>query len=169
MRMKARELFIVIDLAEKIALTYFNGGKVLVCGNGGLAAEAEHLTAELMGKYGKDIFIPCVALTVPSSLITALSNDFSFDDVFAHQIRALGNRGDLLIAMTSSQSTNVMMAMAAGLHKHMEVVILCSTYSKVQDDYAIRVDGREVGEVQENIIRYLHRVAREAKELISGN
>ena len=76
----------MINLANEIARCYYAGGKVLICGNGGLAAEAEHFTAELMGKFSKDVYIPCIALTCPSALITAISNDVSFADVFAHNI-----------------------------------------------------------------------------------
>ena len=69
-------------LPRMIAKCYQKGGKVLICGNGGLAAESEHFAAELMGKYGRDVYIPCIALTSNSSLTTAISNDMGFENVF---------------------------------------------------------------------------------------
>ena len=143
-------------LAKIIAYCYKSGGKVLICGNGGLAAEAEHFAGELMGKFGREVFIPCIALTPNSALITAISNDMGFEEVFAHQVRVLGNRGDVLIAMTTSKSVNIIKAVRAGVEKGMITILLNKA----------NLGGNDVAEIQENALKLLHRVAREAKELV---
>lgn len=89
-----------------------NGKKVLICGNGGSAADAQHIAAELVGRYERQRQSwPAIALTTDTSALTALSNDFGYDEVFSRQIDGLANAGDLLIAIsTSGKSTNVLRA-----------------------------------------------------------
>jgi phosphoheptose isomerase len=145
----------VFELSVAIAEAYKRGNKVLICGNGGLAAESEHFQAELMGKYGQDIFIPCISLTGPSSLITALANDIGFDYVFAHQVQTLGQIGDLLIGMTTSASKNILNAIFIAKTVGIDTFLIDRK----------KIEGDTVGEVQNNIIKFLHQVALEAKEL----
>jgi phosphoheptose isomerase len=92
-----------------------HGHKVLVCGNGGSAADAQHLAAELMGRFETErVGLPCVALTTDTSMLTAWSNDYGFETVFARQVRALGNEGDVLIGLsTSGNSPSILRAMEA--------------------------------------------------------
>jgi D-sedoheptulose 7-phosphate isomerase len=107
-----------IDALERAADTLFeafqNGGTLLVFGNGGSAADAQHLTAELVGRFRAERrALPAVALTGNEALLTAWSNDRSFEDVFARQIEALGRRGDVALGIsTSGASRNVVAAMA---------------------------------------------------------
>ncbi|AWK90207.1 D-sedoheptulose 7-phosphate isomerase [Azospirillum thermophilum] len=91
------------------------GGKVLFCGNGGSAADSQHLAAELTGRYLHDRPpLAAVALTVDSSALTAIANDYSYDEVFARQVRALGRAGDVLVGIsTSGNSRNVVAALEA--------------------------------------------------------
>jgi phosphoheptose isomerase len=142
---------IATELSQKIFECYFRGGKVLICGNGGLAAESEHFAGELMGKYGRDIYIPCIALTTNSTLTTAISNDMGFDVVFSHQVRVLGKPGDVFIGMTTSIAAKITAEIAG-----MDVIILNRE----------NIKGKDVAEIQENILKLLHQVAREAKEII---
>jgi len=88
------------------------GNKILICGNGGSAADAQHIAAELVGRYEQQRRSwPAIALTTDTSALTALSNDFGYAEVFARQIAGLGNRGDLLIAIsTSGKSANILKA-----------------------------------------------------------
>jgi D-sedoheptulose 7-phosphate isomerase len=91
------------------------GHKLLLCGNGGSSAQAQHLAAELMGRY-KDYRRPLavVALTADSAVLTCVGNDYSFDEVFARQVHALGKAGDVLVAFsTSGNSPNILAALAA--------------------------------------------------------
>ncbi len=102
----------IVDLAEVIATAFLNGGKLLICGNGGSAAEAQHLAAELVGRFRDERQpLPAIALTADSSILTAWSNDHGFEDVFARQVAALGRRGDVLLVLsTSGRSPNLLQA-----------------------------------------------------------
>lgn len=157
----------MLDLAEKIAKTYLSGGKVLVFGNGGLAAEAEHFAAELMGKFGWPVYIPCFALTSPSALITALGNDIGFGHIFTHQVETLTKPGDIVIGMTTSQSPNIIEAVSKAKKLGATAIVLCSNWSEIKETgiAIIRMPGIDIAAVQNEIIKYLHNVAREAKEL----
>ena len=91
------------------------GGKILFCGNGGSAADSQHLAAELTGRYLRDRApLAAVALTVDTSALTAIANDYSYDEVFARQVRGLGRPGDVLVGIsTSGNSRNVVAALEA--------------------------------------------------------
>jgi len=128
--------------------------KVLICGNGGLAAEAEHFAAELMGKFHKDVYIPCIALTSNTSLLTALANDIGFENVFAHQVEVLGEPGDLLIGLTTTASKNVLQAIKAAKAKGMATILW--------DGKALKGEG--VAAKQEFALSALHNLAREMKD-----
>lgn len=99
------------DMAERLR----RGCKVLVCGNGGSAADAQHFAAELTGRYVKERkALAAIALTTDTSSLTALGNDYSFDRIFARQVEALGRPGDLLVGIsTSGNSPNVIQAVEA--------------------------------------------------------
>jgi phosphoheptose isomerase len=98
--------------AQLLVSVLRSGGKILVCGNGGSAADAQHLAAELVGRFQVERrALPCIALTTDSSMLTAWSNDYEYDTVFARQVSALGHPGDVLIAIsTSGNSPSVLQA-----------------------------------------------------------
>jgi D-sedoheptulose 7-phosphate isomerase len=103
------------DIETALALmidTYKKGGKILVCGNGGSAADSQHLAAEFVGRFQKERQgLPAIALTVDTSILTAVGNDYGFDKVFARQVEALGSEGDVVIGIsTSGTSRNVVAA-----------------------------------------------------------
>jgi D-sedoheptulose 7-phosphate isomerase len=103
-----------VDAAAELILgTLRGGGKLLVCGNGGSAAEAAHFATELVGRYnGKRKALPAVALSSDGSLVSCIGNDFGFDQVFARQIAGLARPGDLVVAITSSgDSPNIVAAL----------------------------------------------------------
>lgn len=99
--------------AEYCILSLKSGHKLLVCGNGGSASEAQHLVGELVGRYkGDRIAWPALALTADSTVLTCIANDFSYEDVFARQVQAFGKPGDVLVAFTTSgTSGNVLRAL----------------------------------------------------------
>lgn len=101
-----------------------SGGKVLACGNGGSAADAQHFSAEFVGRYERERpELAAIALTTDSSIITAIGNDYSFNDIFSRQVRALGAPGDVLLAIsTSGNSANVLAAIEAAHARDMVVV-----------------------------------------------
>lgn len=104
-----REIPNILRCGELIFETFEKGGKVLICGNGGSAADAQHIAAEFVGRYETErIALPSIALTTDTSALTALANDYSFEKVFSRQVEAMGRAGDLLIAIsTSGNSPNV--------------------------------------------------------------
>ncbi|HQW38078.1 MAG TPA: phosphoheptose isomerase [Usitatibacteraceae bacterium] len=111
---------------EALAAALARGNKVLACGNGGSAADCQHFAAELVGRFERERpGLPAVALTVDSSALTAIANDYSYDQVFSKQVEALGREGDVLLALsTSGNSRNVIAAMKAARARGMAVVAL---------------------------------------------
>jgi len=103
-----------------------SGGKVLACGNGGSAADAQHFAAEFVGRFERERpELGAIALTTDSSIITAIANDYNFEQIFAKQVRALGQSGDVLLAITTSGSSpNVLAAIQAAHERDMTVVAL---------------------------------------------
>ncbi|MFO1316404.1 MAG: phosphoheptose isomerase [Burkholderiales bacterium] len=99
-------------------------GKILACGNGGSAADAQHFAAELVGRFERERpELPAIALTTDTSLLTAVANDYSFEQVFAKQVRALGAKGDVLLGIsTSGNSGNVIAAIEAAHQREMRVI-----------------------------------------------
>ncbi len=111
---------------EALAAALKSGRKVLACGNGGSAADSQHFAAELVGRFERERpGLPAVALTVDSSALTAIANDYDWDRVFAKQVEALGAAGDFLLAIsTSGNSKNVLEAMRAAHAKGLKVIAL---------------------------------------------
>lgn len=117
------------EIAELVALTATalrNGGKVMFCGNGGSAADAQHLATEYVVRFKDDRDpLPALALTTDSSLLTAAANDYGFEHVFARQVRALGRSGDVLfLHSTSGQSSNLLRAAEAARESAITTVAL---------------------------------------------
>lgn len=106
--------------------TFKHHGKILACGNGGSAADAQHLVAELVGRFERDRMpLAGVALTTDTSILTAVGNDYGFDQVFSRQVAALGQPGDTLFAIsTSGHSPNVRLAIEAAQAKGMRVIAM---------------------------------------------
>ena len=102
------------------------GHKVLVCGNGGSASDAQHFATELVGRFETErVGLPCVALTTDTSMLTAWSNDYGFDTVFARQVRTLGAPGDVLVGIsTSGNSPSILRAMDAAAERGMARISL---------------------------------------------
>ncbi len=116
----------VLQAAEAMSATLSRGGKVLAFGNGGSASDAQHFAAELVGRYLRERrAVPALALTVDTSVLTAVGNDYGFDRVFARQIEALGIEGDVALGIsTSGKSPNVLAAFAAARERGVTTVAL---------------------------------------------
>jgi D-sedoheptulose 7-phosphate isomerase len=116
----------IAQATEALLACVTNGGKVLVCGNGGSAADAQHFAAEFVGRYERERpELAAIALTTDSSILTAIANDYDFSQIFAKQVRALGTGGDVLVAIsTSGNSANVIAAIEVAQEREMIVIAL---------------------------------------------
>lgn len=116
-------------IAEAVDLMFSalaNGNRILACGNGGSAADCQHFAAELVGRFERErLPLPAIALSTDSSILTAIGNDYSFAEIFSKQVQAIGQAGDVLLAIsTSGNSANVVAAVEASLERDMRVVAL---------------------------------------------
>jgi D-sedoheptulose 7-phosphate isomerase len=116
----------IASAVSAVLASVTSGGKVLACGNGGSAADAQHFAAEFVGRFERERpELGAIALTTDSSIITAIANDYSYEQIFAKQVRALGQSGDVLLAITTSGSSpNVLAAIEAAHERDMTVVAL---------------------------------------------
>ena len=114
----------IMKCSELIIKAFERGNKVLICGNGGSAADAQHIAAEFVVKFSKRrAALPAIALNTDTSALTAIGNDFSFNEIFSRQVEAIGNESDILIAIsTSGKSPNILKAMEAAANKNMIVI-----------------------------------------------
>ncbi len=146
-----------------LADTFKRGNKVLLCGNGGSAADSQHIAAELVIRYRSSVerkALPAIALSVDSSALTAGGNDYGFDKIFSRQVEALGNEGDILIGIsTSGNSQNVIEAVQEAKSKQMKsVCLLGGEGGKLQDicDYSVTVPSDITARIQESHILIGH-------------
>ena len=139
-------------------------GKILSCGNGGSAGDAQHFSSELLNRFERERpSLPAIALTTDASTITSIANDYSYEEVFSKQIRALGQPGDILLAIsTSGNSANVMQAIQAAHDREMHVVALTGRDGGAMasllmpEDVEIRVPARSTARLQEVHLLAIH-------------
>jgi D-sedoheptulose 7-phosphate isomerase len=149
---------------QAILASVTSGGKVLACGNGGSAADAQHFAAEFVGRYERERpELGAIALTTDSSIITAIANDYDFSVIFSKQVRALGSAGDVLLAMsTSGNSANVLAAIEAAHERDMTVVALTGrsggkmTQALRETDVHICVPHERTARIQEVHLLVIH-------------
>jgi D-sedoheptulose 7-phosphate isomerase len=115
---------LIVTAVERMYASILQGGKILACGNGGSAADAQHFAAELVGRFERERKeLGAIALTTDSSILTAIGNDYGYDEVFSKQVRALGKPEDILLAIsTSGNSKNVILAIEAAKKIGMGVI-----------------------------------------------
>lgn len=148
---------LIEQTAQVIFQCFETGGKLMICGNGGSAADAQHLSAELLNRYDRERReLPGIALTTDASTITAIGNDYDFSDVFAKQVRALGQSNDLLMVITTSGgSENISKAVQAAHEKSVRCIALNGKSGGQlsgelnQDDIEILVKGNVTARIQE--------------------
>ena len=151
----------LILAAELIARAVISGKKILICGNGGSAADSQHFAAELVSSFSKNVSrraISAIALTTDTSILTAFSNDFSFEKVFMRQVEAHGNQNDVLIVITTSgKSRNCILAVKQAKIMGLKTVALTSMDAEVSKevDVSIEVPSVNTQHVQEcHIVAY---------------
>jgi D-sedoheptulose 7-phosphate isomerase len=155
---------VVAEVAEALIRCLVEGHKLLVCGNGGSAADAQHFAAEMLNRFEAERpGLPAIALTTDSSTLTSIANDYQFSDVFSRQVRALGQSGDVLLCVTTSgNSANIVSAIEAAHDRDMPVVLLsgrdggAAAVALAQGDLEIRVPSGSTARTQEVHILVLH-------------
>jgi D-sedoheptulose 7-phosphate isomerase len=154
----------LIEVAAGLERTLRAGGKILVFGNGGSAAEAQHFAAELVNKFLKlGPALPAVALTTDTSTLTSIANDLSFDQVFSRQVEALGKPGDAALALsTSGRSANIVEGLKMARDKKMTTVLLTGREggpAASLAEYVLTVDSASTARIQEVHLFVLHALA----------
>jgi D-sedoheptulose 7-phosphate isomerase len=155
---------LICQAARLMAQCLVKDAKILSCGNGGSAADAQHFSAEMLNRFEMERpGLPAIALTTDSSTLTSIGNDYQFDDVFAKQVRALGRRDDVLLAIsTSGNSTNVVRAVEAAGERGLRTVALTGrdggTIARRLDpeDIELRVPGERTCRIQEVHLLIIH-------------
>lgn len=150
------------------------GKKIMLCGNGGSAADAQHIAAELVGRFSRARpGLAALALTTDSSALTAIGNDFGFDFVFSRQIEALGMSGDILIVITTSgESRNILAAMRAAKAANIKTILLTgdstSSAEKLGSDVLIKVPSLNTPRIQEAHILIGHTLCELIERILFG-
>ena len=152
------------EASEEIVQALLQGHKILTCGNGGSACDALHFASEMLNRFKQERpSLPAIALVADTTTITAIGNDYHFNEIFAKQVRGLGQQGDVLLAITTSgNSANVIQAVKAAHDKGMQVIALTGNNGgKIVDflaenDIEIRVPATETARIQETHLLAIH-------------
>ena len=154
----------IAQAAQMIIDALLTGHKVLSCGNGGSAGDAQHFSSEMLNRFERERpGLPAIALTTDTSALTSIANDYHFNQVFSKQIKALGQAGDVLLAIsTSGDSANIIEAIQAAHERDMQVIALSGreggiTAQRLQvDDVEIRVPSHSTARIQETHLLIIH-------------
>ncbi len=154
----------IVSAGECISVALLNDGKILSCGNGGSAADAQHFSSELLNRFEMERpGLPAIALTTDSSTLTSIANDYAYEEIFSKQIRALGQKNDVLLAIsTSGKSENINRAISAAHERGMRVVALSGRDGGpmagllLQEDIEIRVPATRTARIQEVHLLVIH-------------
>ena len=150
--------------AQQMVQALLNGNKILSCGNGGSAGDAQHFSAEMLNRFERERpSLPAIALSTDTSTLTSIANDYHYDEVFSKQIRALGTEGDVLLAIsTSGQSPNVLAAIEAAHDRGLSVVALTGkdggkmAGQLFPTDSEVRVPSNKTSRIQETHLLVIH-------------
>jgi D-sedoheptulose 7-phosphate isomerase len=167
----------IADAVQALLTCVTSGGKVLSCGNGGSAADAQHFSAEFVGRFERERpELAAIALTTDTSILTAIANDYDFNVVFSRQVRALGQPGDVLLAIsTSGNSANVLAAIEAAHEREMVVIGLSGrgggkmNQALRDTDVHICVPHERTARVQEVHLLTLHCLCDAVDHLLLGD
>ncbi len=163
-----------IELASlTVADAIKNGNKILICGNGGSAAEALHFGGELVGKFKKERrALPAIVLGVNLCALTAVSNDYDYVDAFSREVEAYGSSGDVLIALsTSGNSENVIKAVASANKKNISTIGLLGRGGALKEmvDIPLTVNSKNTPRIQEVHLIYVHIISEIVEEILFGD
>jgi D-sedoheptulose 7-phosphate isomerase len=159
---------------EMVAEALGRGGKLMICGNGGSAADAQHLAGELVCRFRREReAVPAIALSANSAVVTAIANDYSYEKVFSRQVEAFGQSGDILLAIsTSGASPNVLMAVEAARAKGIPVVAFTGRADSklaTSADVAVCAYGETTSHVQEVLLVAGHALCYVVESVLCGD
>ncbi|MFP4616048.1 MAG: D-sedoheptulose-7-phosphate isomerase [Thiohalospira sp.] len=155
----------IVEAARLIRETLLAGNKVLACGNGGSAGDAQHFIGELVNRFEIERPpLPAIALGTNPVTVTATANDYSFEEIYAKEVQALGQAGDLLMVIsTSGQSANILQGAEAAIERGLRLLVLTGAdggeladLARPEEDLVLRVDSRTTARIQEVHILILH-------------
>jgi D-sedoheptulose 7-phosphate isomerase len=164
----------IIQAAQKIGSAFQNGNKLLLCGNGGSAADCQHLAAEFVNTLTKNFIrkpLPAIALTTDTSFITAYGNDSGFDGIFERQVYALGQRGDVLLGITTSgNSVNVVRAFQAAKALQIHTIALMGETGRIIEmaEIAIKIPSQSTQYIQESHLAIEHLLCELVEQNLFG-
>jgi len=161
------------NAAEALIRAYRSGNKVLIFGNGGSAADSQHMAAELVGRFKKERpAIPAIALSTDTSALTALANDYGYATVFSRQVEALGKKGDVAFGIsTSGNSENVIAAVRKAKSIGMKTISLTGCGGgelKKECEFSIVVDSKDTPRIQESHITIIHILCQMIEDALFG-
>lgn len=158
---------IILKACEIIQKALLNGNKILLCGNGGSASDCNHIAAEFVSRFQKErISLPAISLSANNSIITAIANDYSFDDVFSRQIEGLGKKDDILITIsTSGKSKNIIKAIEQAKKQGLKVIFLTGE-NKTNLDVELEINAPSyiTAQIQEMHIAIYHKICEIIEE-----
>jgi phosphoheptose isomerase len=166
----------ILEASTKLVAALLNGHKILCCGNGGSAGDAQHFASEMLNRFERERpGLPAIALNSDINTLTAIANDYNFTEVFAKQVRALGQEGDILLAIsTSGNSANVVQAVRAAQQLNMPVIALTGrnggeiANTLLAQDIEIRVPAVRTARVQEMHLVIIHTLCDLIDEQLFG-
>ncbi len=167
----AENLKVLDKIAQRMVEVFKRGNKILLCGNGGSAADAQHIAAEFVGRFKRERkSLPAIALTTDTSVLTALANDYSYDLVFARQVEGLGQKDDLLIAISTSGTSKNVIA-AARKAKEMGITVVGFTGKSGSDlqkvsDLIFLAGSEKTPHIQEMHITALHAISEAVEDAL---
>jgi len=175
-KLEKRCLNIISDITQAIVECLLSGKKILICGNGGSASDAMHIAGELVGRFRMERrALPCIALNTNAVVMTAVGNDYGFEDIFSRQVEALGANGDLFIGIsTSGNSPNIIKALAAAENAGMKTIGMTgigggAMLSEKLCDILLQVPSPVTSQIQEMHILCGHIFCKLAEEAIAGS
>ena len=154
----------IAEAGNLLVRCLLESGKIMSCGNGGSAADAQHFSSEMLNRFERDRpGLPGIALSTDSSTVTSIANDYQFAEIFSKQIRAIGLPGDILMAIsTSGNSHNILNALDAAHDKNIDVILLSgkdggpAAQSLTENDLEIRVPSNSTARIQECHLTIIH-------------
>ncbi len=167
-------LEILEKIAREILMAFKAGHKVMLCGNGGSAADSQHIAAEFVGRFKRERrSLPAIALTTDTSILTAIGNDYEYDKIFSRQIQGLGHKGDVLIAIsTSGNSKNVLLAVEEAKTQGIRTIGFTGAMGgalKDKTDLCFMADATKTPNIQEIHITALHAISEIVEDVLFGS